>query len=180
MRRIGREPSALELMLWRHMVRDVQPLDPAKAAPDEPEPPPAASPADPAASTARKPARAPAGRADTPPSQPAPVRVDRRTLQRLQRGQYPITSRLDLHGLTQAEAHARLSRFVTAQHAKGSRCVLVITGRGLRSGGILRNEVPRWLASAGLAPLVLAVSPARIAHGGEGALYILLRRRRDS
>jgi DNA-nicking Smr family endonuclease len=182
MRRSGREPSALELMLWRHMVRDVRPRDPTRAAANELEPALPAGGASPAPSGPQNPGKrdgdAP-GRPANAPGHPRPADVDRRTLQRLQRGQYPISGRLDLHGRTQAEAYGLLVGFITAQHARGTRCVLVITGRGLRSGGILRAEVPRWLAAGTLAPLVLAIAPARIAHGGEGAFYVLLRRRRE-
>jgi DNA-nicking Smr family endonuclease len=80
--------------------------------------------------------------------------------------------------MTQDAAHATLMAFVQAEQRRGSRCILVITGRGLRSGGILRSMTPRWLATPPLADLVLAQSPARIPHGGDGAFYVLLRRSR--
>jgi DNA-nicking Smr family endonuclease len=176
MRRTGREPSALELALWRHMVSDVRPLEPARGSP---EPEKSSAPVTVLETPAKTKLHEGASPGPTVPKpQAAPGGVDRRTLQRLQRGQYPISSRLDLHGLTQAEAHAKLADFVTAQHLRGNRCVLVITGRGRASGGVLRHEVPRWLASGALAPKVLAVSPARVTHGAEGALYVLLRRQR--
>jgi DNA-nicking Smr family endonuclease len=89
----------------------------------------------------------------------------------------PIDARLDLHGLTQAEAHARLTAFLKEAQARGNRCVLVITGRALQHGGTLRTATPRWLDEAPLRRLVLSYSPATLQHGGEGALYVLLRRR---
>jgi DNA-nicking Smr family endonuclease len=70
--------------------------------------------------------------------------------------------------------------FLAAEQARGSRCVLVITGTGARTGGgILRQLTPRWLESPPNAPRVIAYAPAGPAHGGDGALYVLLRRRRE-
>lgn len=175
MRGRWRSPSALELALWRHMVHDVRPLEPPLDGGQPPAPPAVASPAD-----APVPIPTPAP-APTKPQQarpPVPAAPDRRLLHKLQRGHWPIAARLDLHGLTQAEAHGRLTGFVDAQHAKGARCVLVITGRGLRSGGVLKAETPRWLAAPPLAEKVLTWAHARTGQGGEGALYVLLRRPR--
>jgi DNA-nicking Smr family endonuclease len=106
-----------------------------------------------------------------------PVDLDRRSWLKLRRGLYPIDARLDLHGLSQAEAHDRLTTFLAAAQARGNRCVLVITGRGLRHGGTLRGMAPRWLDEPPNRPRVLAFATARQQHGGEGALYVLLRRR---
>ncbi|MCB2012748.1 MAG: Smr/MutS family protein [Geminicoccaceae bacterium] len=107
-----------------------------------------------------------------------PVDMDRRNWQRLKRGQMGIDARLDLHGLSQEEAHRRLDSFLLAQQARGARCVLVITGVGQRNGGILRNMTPRWLDTEPNRSRILAYSPAQTRDGGHGALYVLLRRRR--
>jgi DNA-nicking Smr family endonuclease len=124
----------------------------------------------------------PAPTSTTPPEalprELSPGAIDRRTWHRLQRGKVPISGRLDLHGLSQAEAHTRLVAFLNAQQGRGARCVLVITGRGLRTGGVLKAQTPRWLGTPPLSPLVLAYAPARLGHGGDGALYVLLRRRK--
>jgi DNA-nicking Smr family endonuclease len=96
---------------------------------------------------------------------------------KLRRGNYPIDARLDLHGLTQSEAHVRLAEFLAAAQVRGNRCVLVITGRGLRQGGALREMTPRWLDEPPNRSLVLSFTQSQIRHGGEGALYVLLRRR---
>lgn len=104
--------------------------------------------------------------------------ADRRTIQRLRRGQLPVDGRLDLHGLTQSEAHERLASFLAVKQRQGARCVLVITGRGPRNGGVLRQMTPRWLDEQPNRDRVLAHTWAQTRHGGEGALYILLRRRR--
>ena len=105
--------------------------------------------------------------------------IDKRSALRLKRGQTPIEDRLDLHGMTQAEAHRALNDFVAEAADAGQRCVLVITGKG-RGGseGVLRRMVPHWLNQAPLRPLILGVAQAQPRDGGSGALYLLLRRRR--
>lgn len=93
-----------------------------------------------------------------------------------------IEGRLDLHGLIQDEAYAALNAFlVTAQNA-GRRCVLVITGKGRSraSEGILRRRVPEWLGMHPLSDIVLRAIPAQPKDGGDGALYVLLRRDRGN
>ena len=106
--------------------------------------------------------------------------LDRRTATRLRRGQIPIDSRLDLHGLTQKEAHASLIATLTDAQARGERCVLVITGKGLskEGGGVLKTMLPRWLGEPTIRPMVIGKEVARPHHGGSGALYVLLRRLR--
>jgi DNA-nicking Smr family endonuclease len=105
--------------------------------------------------------------------------IDRRQALRLKRGQLPIEARLDLHGMTQAEAHRALAAFVARGHAAGKRVLLIVTGKGTREGsGVLRAAVPRWLAEPALRPLVLTSEPAVPRDGGDGALYLLLRRSR--
>lgn len=105
--------------------------------------------------------------------------VDKRTLERLRLGKMEIESRLDLHGLTQTEAHHRLESFILQQRALGRRCVLVITGKGYRGEGVLKNEVPRWLNEKHLRSHVVSIHYAQLRHGGSGALYVLLRRHRE-
>lgn len=112
--------------------------------------------------------------------------LDRRTHDKLRRGRFPIDGRIDLHGKTQEAAHRALNAFLAGAHHRGLRCVLVITGRGMRpvdggrvSKGILKREAPRWLQEGENRRRVLAFATARPEHGGEGALYVLLRRLRD-
>jgi DNA-nicking Smr family endonuclease len=102
--------------------------------------------------------------------------VDRSTAEKVKRGRYPVAGRLDLHGMTQAEAHRALAGFVAGARAAGKRCVLIITGHGRISGGVLKAAVPRWLAEPELRRHVLAIAPAQPQHGGSGALYLLLRK----
>jgi DNA-nicking Smr family endonuclease len=106
--------------------------------------------------------------------------IDRANSERLKRGHHRIEARLDLHGMTQSEAHRAVAAFVHASSDSGFRCVLVITGRGLgpNGPGVLKSAVPQWLEQPGLRRQILAIAPAQPRHGGAGALYLLLRRRR--
>lgn len=110
--------------------------------------------------------------------------LSRRMKQRVARGREAIDGRLDLHGLTQSEAHATLLRFLRAASARGARLVLVITGKGAREGsaerGILKRQVPHWLALPEFRALVVGFDDAHVTHGGEGALYVRVRRRKPS
>lgn len=115
------------------------------------------------------------------PKAPPLMPIDRRLKQRLARGQVEIDARLDLHGRTLSEAHTALLRFLHRAQGDGARTVLVITGKGgdLAAGrGVLRRQVPLWLALPELRTHVLAVEEANVAHGGSGALYVRLRRGR--
>jgi DNA-nicking Smr family endonuclease len=166
-----------ELALWHHAVRDAAPLHPDGTGP----PPLPAVPPAPAVPARKEPVRTvalPAGPPAVRRLDPAgPVDLDRRSWLKLRRGSYPIDARIDLHGMTQAEAHTRLASFLAGAQARGNRCVLVITGRGLRRGGTLREMTPRWLETGPNRGIVLSFAQARLHHGGEGALYVLLRRR---
>jgi DNA-nicking Smr family endonuclease len=169
-----------ERVLWSTITRSVSPLsgrtiesEPEEAAPSAPAPPSRAH----AAVTAQK--TAPAGPAvpATPPLAP----LGRRMRQRVARGREAIDARFDLHGLTQVQAHAALARFLHAASGRGARLVLVITGKGGRGGGagVLRRQVPLWLALPEFRDLVIGFEDAHVAHGGEGALYVRLRRPRE-
>ena len=106
--------------------------------------------------------------------------LDRRTEERLRRGEMAIEGRLDLHGHSQDEAHRALVGFVERAWRAERRTLLVVTGKGRRDAGegILQSAVPRWLNAAPLRARVLAFARARPKDGGTGALYILLRRQR--
>ena len=167
--------------LWHQAVRDVAPLA-GRTAPREPQPDRgrlARCAAGTEAVQTAPPAAPP--RAPQRPPEPMPpldhfAGVDRASTERLKRGRYPVEATLDLHGLTQEEAHRALSRFVAGGRAAGRRCVLVVTGHGRMSGGVLKAAVPRWLDEPGLRPHLLAVSRAQPKDGGDAALYLLLRR----
>lgn len=179
-RRRGRSVTPEEQALWQAFIRTVKPLPGRRVAGDPP-----AAPRDPAAvgqptSAVPIPPR-PAASPPLPDLDPgATVGLDRATAQKLLRGRMPIEGRLDLHGMSRAQAHGALNRFIEGSAARGRRCVLVITGKGDGAGttGVLRRETPMWLNGARLRGLILAFGPARPRDGGEGALYVLLKRRR--
>lgn len=119
-----------------------------------------------------------------PDTRPAPERVERiypldpPTKIKLSKGRLPIEGRVDLHGMTQSEAHALLHSFLFRAHLQGMRHVLVITGKGASFGseGVLRRAVPQWLATPSFRNLVSSYDAAARRHGGSGAIYVRLRR----
>lgn len=189
-----KRPSILspeDRRLWEHVAGQVKPLTgrdrlrshAAELLPEEIAVPPPALPQ----------RRAPVKAGQIPPLPPAarpqpPAELshgsrdglDRRKAERLSRGKLPIEATLDLHGLRQAEAHRRLESFLADSQAAGKRCVLVVTGKGLHKeeAGVLRSAVPRWLNEQPNRARVLSFDYAQPRHGGTGALYVLLRRRR--
>ena len=174
-----------ERALLDHVLRDVTPLKRERSsklqgtAPELPEAPPTPP------KKRKKPGPPPKQRSvEKAKPAPAPQHLDQRTRRKLVRGRQEIDATLDLHGLRQDEAHARLSYFVAQASARGARAILVITGKGSRSAqgetpGVLRTNVPRWLAEPSLRSLVWGVEEAGPRHGGSGAYYVMLRRRRD-
>lgn len=121
-----------------------------------------------------------------PIAAPLPIELDRLTRRRIRRGDQAIDDRIDLHGMTQALAHRRLLAFLQSAQARGARLVMVITGKGRSDGdgegrgtGVLRRAVPLWLEEPAFRVLVVAISSAARPHGGEGALYLRLRRPRQ-
>ena len=117
----------------------------------------------------------------------APVQMDQKAHQRLKRGKLKPEARIDLHGMTLAQAHPALTGFILRSAGAGHRLVLVITGKGKNRDddnpiptrfGVLRHQVPQWLSMAPLGGLVLQVTESHIRHGGQGAYYVYLRRAR--
>ena len=180
-------PRDQERALWQAAMRDVKPLKRAAPAP-APVSLSFAKQHEPAKKqTAVRAARSPTPVPMVTITQASPdlshgraAGIDRRSAERLRRGHLPIEGRLDLHGLTQEKAAMRLADFIERSESAGKRCLLVITGKGLASGGILRDQVPRWLNQPPNRGRVLAFDYARPQHGGSGALYVLLKRRRES
>jgi DNA-nicking Smr family endonuclease len=112
---------------------------------------------------------------------PALSPIMRKEMHKLARGHAVIDARIDLHGMTQAEAHGALQRLLHRSQANGAKFVLVITGKGVPSAsrgerGILRRQVPMWLALPEFRRYVLGFDVADTGHGGEGALYVRLRK----
>jgi DNA-nicking Smr family endonuclease len=185
------EPTPEDLALWEKVAKEVAPLTrrPAQAiSPAQPTPK-----ADAKAKPEAKPARAKAPPPAAPKPRPGPEAprlspLDRRMRARVARGTVAIDARLDLHGLTQNAAHARLRRFLADCQEARSKLVLVITGKG-RPGetgsvgeerGVLKRMVPIWLGSAELRSLVIGFETAGRGHGGDGALYVRIRSRRNT
>jgi len=128
------------------------------------------------------PQRQPAGFGQTPPLQ-----MDSKQFARMRKGKLRPEARIDLHGMTLAQAHPALTEFILWSRSRGCRLVLVITGKG-RSGrsdipspvrvGVMRHQVPQWLRQGAVGSVVQQVSDAHVKHGGSGALYVYLRRNR--
>ncbi|WP_099867193.1 Smr/MutS family protein [Pararhizobium haloflavum] len=116
-----------------------------------------------------------------PSAKSGPSPIERPVQRKLARGRLPLEARIDLHGLDQATAHARLLGFVERAHSDGLRHVLVITGKGASFGseGALKRSVPHWLAKSEFSRLVSGYEQASRGHGGEGALYIRLKKKRS-
>jgi len=182
---MGKRDTELEsdAELWARVARSARPLKKGSAAAGEPP---------------KQRGRAPA-KETAPPVKPAPKatakpvpvargeKLDRQTARHLEKGRLPVEARLDLHGLRQRDAHAALRRFLKSAQGKGYRHVLVITGKGAAPDarrsfyedderGVLRQAVPHWLAAPDLASLIVSYSEAPRRLGGEGALYVRLRR----
>jgi len=177
-----KKPEAGDAELFRQVMSDVKPLKQRKprAAPPPPE---AAAKPPPKAEKRGKPGK-PTVVAPPPPAPAKPKAaalshgdisaVDRRSGQRLKRGQMAVEARIDLHGMTQAEAHRALDAFLAGQQAAGRRCVLVVTGKGVgrEGGGVLRAAVPRWLNEAPNRERVLAFEYARQKDGGQAQVVV--------
>jgi DNA-nicking Smr family endonuclease len=179
-----RELSDEEKALWSGVARSVKPLRPVKTKAKSIKAKAAIAASLPA--EAIKPQRSPAvSRSATPPAKRPPplASLDRRGRKRVARGRDPIDARIDLHGKTQSEAHDALARFIRRAQSNGARVVLVVTGKGSgtpregeRERGVLRRQVPLWLALPEFRSLIIGFEEAHVAHGGEGALYVRLRR----
>ena len=179
--------SEEERVLWESVAKQIKPLrkrsratKPQLAAPDSQTPVATKAAAAPKAHPAAKAPRAP--RPDLPPAAPPLAPLGRRERSQLSRGRKEIDARLDLHGMTQTRAHRALSGFLQRAHSEGLTFVLVITGKG-RMGveserGVLRRQVPQWLSLPEFRSLVVGFEEAHIGHGGEGALYVRIRRSR--
>lgn len=168
-----------ERALWDFVARQVKPLKKhritkvlAVSRSEPPSPPKHAPPARPGVTVpVPRPAK---------PAIPRLAPLGKRERAKLSRGRSEIDARIDLHGMTQARAHRALSGFLQQAHHDGLTFVLVITGKGRSGGesGVLRRQVPEWLSLPEFRSLVVGFEEAGIGHGGEGALYVRIRRAR--
>ncbi len=178
----GRFPSREELLLWLSVTKDVEKTKEISI------------PKEPAAQTAKKEKHRKKEANVTRRHQaslPGKVQAgtDRRTAEKLRRGKIPIDRKLDLHGMTQSQALDELRSVICRAYESRDRLVLIVTGKGRNliadnhwlspEPGVLRRKLPEWLRTPPLDKIVLDVSPARQKHGGEGAFYVLLRRKRS-
>ncbi len=175
-----RSLSEEERALWESVAKQTKPLRrkarAAKAevaeAPASPKPAAAARPL-PATGDSRAPK-------PEPPAAPPLAPIGRRERSQLSRGRKEIDARLDLHGMTQTRAYGALSGFLRRAHHDGLTFVLVITGKGRMGAeserGVLRRQVPQWLSLPEFRALVVGFEEAHAGHGGEGALYVRIRR----
>jgi DNA-nicking Smr family endonuclease len=175
-----------EETLWSGFARSITPLSSAKAnskakSKSKPEPTVAAT------REMKAPPGTVARAAPAPPTKsPALAPFDRRSKQRLARGRDAIDARIDLHGMTQTQAHQALASFLRRAQSDGAKTVLVVTGKGASKNegdgyvarGVLRRQVPLWLALPEFRPLIVGFDEAHVSHGGQGAIYVRLRRPR--
>jgi DNA-nicking Smr family endonuclease len=182
-----RSLSEEERALWESVAKQTKPLRKrlraakAQLASSETDAPVAANAA--ASSRPLPPTKLPlAAKPDAVPVQPPLAPLGRRERSQLSRGRKDIDARLDLHGMTQIRAHRALSGFLNRAHHDGLTFVLIITGKGKIGAeserGVLRRQVPQWLALPEFRSLVVGFEEAHIGHGGEGALYVRIRRAR--
>lgn len=175
--------SEEERELWDTVARQVKPLRKHRVAKAQAAPrtePSSAAPAPRPAPSPRPIPAAPAPRVPKPAIPPlAPLGKRERT--KLSRGRSEIEARLDLHGMTQMRAHRALSGFLHRAHHDGLTFVLIITGKGRSGGesGVLRRQVPEWLSLPEFRAFVVGFEEAGVGHGGEGALYVRIRRARS-
>lgn len=159
---------------------------PPAAAPDPTDAPPSSAAAKPGPTPKRRPAKVPA-KAPSKPVAPPLAPLDRKMLRAVAKGRRAVEGIIDLHGLTQARAHAALVRFLVRSQREGHGLVLVVTGKGGPAGspddgsherGVLRRMTPHWLGLPELRGIVLGFDEAAPHQGGAGALYVRLRRAR--
>ena len=177
-----RSLSEEERALWDHVAKQVKPL---RKKTRQTKIQVAAESESPVAARPAAPTRSPVPVRMTPPPKPqAPplAPLGRRERSQLSRGKKEIDARIDLHGMTQTRAHRALFGFLQRAHGDGLTFVLVITGKGKVGSeserGVLRRQVPQWLGLPEFRSLVVGFEEAHIGHGGEGALYVRVRRSR--
>lgn len=186
-----RRLSNEEAVLWQGVIRSISPLrrlskSKLRSEPVAPETerPAAKARLTPAPKSASKPALAASPALPKAISPPPLAPLGRKLKQRIARGAHDIDGRLDLHGFTQAEAYDALLHFLRGRQARGAKVILVITGKGARGGdphgerGVLKRMVPLWLRLPEFRAFVIGFETAAIGHGGEGALYVTLRKGR--
>lgn len=192
-RKSTRKLTSAEVDLWREVTRDVRRRRPRPVIIPEQAEDSAAEPAAGAEAARKRPEALQAQNRAIQPLAAPPLKpliaLDSKTRKSIRQGGQEVEARIDLHGMRQDAAHTALRRFIVQTHAAGLRIVLVITGKGKLDSqlpwlgedgpGVLRRAVPHWLADPSLRMLVSGYGVAERKHGGEGALYVRLRRRKS-
>ena len=192
-----RHLSAEEKALWKKVTDSTDRLHPLQRKPDQPLPDRPRKPVPPVQTDLSRFRVGEGTSSSTRPHELAPVladaiaqkpvAMDRKTFGKMKKGRLSPEARLDLHGMTIAQAHPVLTRFILEAAASDRRLVLVITGKGKHRDdggpipvrhGVLRHQVPHWLHTMPLRQHVLQITEAHLKHGGQGAYYVYLRRRR--
>lgn len=173
---MARKLHAEEARLWGHVTATVRPM-PGRAVVkvEAPVVKPAKDKDDALPARLKGPAPKPAAAKPRPPAPPERIEPGRH--RRIVRGHEPLEARIDLHGMTHDRARATLEAFILRVWDEGCREVLVITGKGSMGEGILRRYTPEWLATPPLRDIVAGISTAHRRHGGDGALYVALKRK---
>ena len=170
-----------ERALWESVAKQIKPLRKRHRAPKPSATSPEAETSVAPKPTSPKPITATRILVPPRPEPPPLAPIGRRERSQLSRGRKEIDARLDLHGMTQTRAHRMLLTFLQRAHHDGMTFVLVITGKGIVGGaeaerGVLRRQVPQWLGLPEFRSLVVGFEEAHIGHGGEGAIYVRIRR----
>ena len=176
-----RRLTSEERELWEQLRRSVRPLQPEPPPPPS-KPTPVNAAADLPAARTQKAVQSLGSPPAIPPAAPPLAGFEPRTRRRLARGLTEVDARIDLHGMRQERAFTALFSFLRHAQMRGSKLVLVITGKGREghdSRGVLRHTVPAWLSRPEFRDLVLGFEEAGRRHGGAGALYVRLRRRKE-
>jgi DNA-nicking Smr family endonuclease len=177
--RYARRLTHAEAELWTIVTASVRPFRVRPAPPVEPSTPDV--PAKAARTVASLPRLDRPSSASPPPASKPPASpqdIDRRERLKIKRGRLDVDAKLDLHGLRQDEAQRALNGFLRRAQSDGAKIVIVVTGKGLtrEEGGVLRRAVPMWLQAPNLRDVVVGFGEAARHHGGEGALYVRIRR----
>lgn len=174
-------------VLWRQIAESVKPLHQSAKTQDIDEALedlPKLAPSKPALDVSPRPNNRPSAAPYFPPMsnrrtdghEAAVKRLDDKTVRKLRKGKLDIDATIDLHGMAQMQAHRSLINFIEYEQRENSRLVLVITGKGKAGQGVLRDAVPRWLAEHPLRGLVSGWRSSHLTHGGDGALYVRLKK----
>ncbi|MBL0931768.1 MAG: Smr/MutS family protein [Alphaproteobacteria bacterium] len=166
--------------LFEASMRDVKPLRGKRRARAVPKPAQVVAPVveKPILYTAKAPRGLPSSPKPAAAPKPQAPGLDGSTERKLTRGLLDIDATIDLHGMTQAQAHTTLDRFVGRHVNQASRVLLVVTGKGKGGDGVLKRQMPEWLMAGPSASRILRIVTAARGHGGGGAFYVLLRRKR--